>query len=182
MRWVACFVLFVLLSVPGFAQDLPVPPPAAAPAEDGQWTSPAKNFANTRYSGLDEINTGNVGQLQVAFSFSMGVNRGQESAPLVVGSTLYVVAPFPNYLFALDLTKPGAPLKWRYDPKPDASAQGVACCDVVNRGPTFADGKLFYVTLDNHVAAVDAASGQEVWKVQLGDINRGESMTLSPLV
>jgi alcohol dehydrogenase (cytochrome c) len=182
MRQVILALPFVLACVPALAQGLPTPPAAAAPAEDGQWTSPAKNAANTRFSGLDEINTGNVGRLQVAFSFSMGVDRGQESAPLVVDDTLYVVSPFPNYLYALDLTRPGAPLKWKYDPKPDGSAQGVACCDVVNRGPTFDDGKLFYVTLDDHVVAVDAASGSEVWKVELGDINKGETMTMAPLV
>jgi len=179
-------VLFLLFAVLGClsanAQTLPVPPAAAAPAEDGQWPSPAKNYASTRFSGLDEITPGNVGKLLVAFSFSMGVNRGQESSPLVVDGTLYVLSPFPHYLYALDLTKPGAPQKWKYDPKPDGSAQGVACCDVVNRGPTFADGKLFFTTLDDHVVAVDAASGAEVWKVKLGDINKGETMTMAPLV
>lgn len=183
MRRIAFLIAaLALLGEAASARDLPAPPSGAAPAEDGQWASPAKNYANTRFSGLDEIDTSNVGKLQVAFSFSMGIDRGQESAPLVVADTLYVVSPYPNYLYALDLTKPGAPLKWKYDPKPDASAQGVACCDVVNRGPTFADGKLFYVTLDDHVVAVDAASGGEVWKVKLGDINKGETMTMAPLV
>jgi alcohol dehydrogenase (cytochrome c) len=162
------------------AQD--VGAPAFVPAEDGQWSSPAKNFASTRYSGLDEINAGNVGRLQVAFSFATGVNRGQESAPLVVGSTMYVLTPYPNILYALDLSRPGAPLKWQYNPKVDASAQGVACCDVVNRGPTYDSGKLFFTTLDANVVAVDAATGAQVWKVKLGDINRGETMTMAPLV
>nr|WP_222184594.1 hypothetical protein [Geminicoccus harenae] len=67
---------------------LPVPPAPAAPPDDGQWTAPAKNHANTRYSELDEIDTGNVARLTVAFTFSTGVNRGQESAPLVVGGTM----------------------------------------------------------------------------------------------
>lgn len=93
------------------AQTLPAPPPAAFPPEDGQWTTPAKDFASTRFSGLDEINVGNVRNLQVAFAFSTGVNRGQEAPPLMVGSTLYVLTPYPNILYALDLTKPGAPMK-----------------------------------------------------------------------
>ena len=136
----------------------------------------------TRYSDLAEINTENVKNLQVAFTFSTGVNRGQESAPLVVGSTMYVLSPYPNILYALDLTKPGAPLKWQYNPKPDAAAQGVACCDVVNRGPTFANGRIFFTTLDGHVVAVNAETGEEVWKTKLGDINIGETMTMAPLV
>ncbi|WP_159716201.1 methanol/ethanol family PQQ-dependent dehydrogenase [Geminicoccus flavidas] len=161
---------------------MPVPPASAAPPDDGQWTAPAKNHANTRYSELDEIDTGNVARLTVAFTFSTGVNRGQESAPLVVGDTMYLVTPYPNILYALDLTKPGAPMKWRYEPKPAAAAQGVACCDVVNRGPTYADGRIFYTTLDGHVVAVDAATGGEVWKVRVGDINTGETLTMAPLV
>ena len=157
------------------------PPASAAPAEDGQWTMPAKNYASTRYSELAEINTDNVQTLQVEFTFSLGVNKGQESAPLVVGGTMYVVSPYPNILYALDLTQPGAPPKWQYNPLPAASAQGVACCDVVNRGPTYADGKVFITTLDAHAAAIDAETGQEVWKTKLGDINMGETMTMAPL-
>jgi len=142
---------------------------------------PAKNYASTRYSELDEINAGNVATLQVAFTFSLGVDRGQEAAPLVVGDTLYVVSPYPNILYALDLTQGGA-LKWQYNPKPASAAQGVACCDVVNRGAAFFDGKIFYNTLDGSTVAVDAATGKEVWKTQLGDINIGETMTMAPLV
>jgi lanthanide-dependent methanol dehydrogenase len=180
-------VYLVLAGAPAVAQQqatqiIPTPPSTAAPSDDGQWTMPAKNFASTRYSGLDEINTETVRNLQVAFTFSTGVNRGQEAAPLVVGSTMYVLSPYPNILYALDLTQPGAPLKWQYNPKPASAAQGVACCDVVNRGPTFAQGKVYFNTLDNHTVAVDAESGQEVWKEKLGDINTGETMTMAPLV
>ena len=176
-------LIAVLVATPALAQSDQVQVPAsAAPAEDGQWPIPAKNYASTRYSGLDEINAGNVGKLQVAFSFATGVNRGQESAPIVVGNTMYLVTPYPNILYALDLTKPGAPVKWQYNPEPDSSSQGVACCDVVNRGPTFDSGKIFMVTLDDHVVAVDAATGQPAWNVKLGDINKGETMTMAPLV
>lgn len=178
----ALLALFFALAANGQEPGAIVPPPAAAPPEDGQWTMPAKNLASTRFSGLDEINTGNVSRLQVAFSFSTGVNRGQEAAPIVVGDTMYVVTPFPNLLYALDLTRPGAPMKWRYDPAPDPASQGVACCDTVNRGPVFADGRIHYVTLDSHVVGVDAETGKELWKVKLGDINKGETMTMAPLV
>jgi len=158
------------------------PPPSAAPAEDGQWTMPSKNYASTRYSGLDEINAGNIKTLGVAFTFSTGVNKGQESAPLVVGSTMFVLTPYPNILYALDLAKPGAPIRWSYQPKPEAASQGVACCDVVNRGPTFDNGRVFFVTLDAHVIAVNAATGAEDWNTKVGDINIGETMTMAPLV
>ncbi|MFL5076750.1 MAG: methanol/ethanol family PQQ-dependent dehydrogenase [Microvirga sp.] len=167
---------------PASSGPMPAPPASAAPAEDGQWTMPAKNYASTRYSELAEINADNVGKLQVAFTFSTGVNRGQEAAPIVVGGTMYVLSPYPNILYALDLTKDGAPLKWKYEPKPEAAAQGVACCDVVNRGPIFSGGKIFYNTLDGNTVAVDAETGKEAWKTKVGDINIGETMTMAPLV
>jgi lanthanide-dependent methanol dehydrogenase len=154
---------------------------AGSGTDDGQWTMPAKTYAATRYSELEQINTGNVSALRLAWTFSTGVLKGHEAAPLVVGDTMYVVTPYPNVLYALDLRQAGA-LKWTYKPKPVAAAQGVACCDVVNRGAAYADGRIFYNTLDNHTVAVDAGSGREVWNTQVGDINHGESMTMAPLV
>ena len=149
--------------------------------EDGQWTMPAKNYASTRFSGLEEINAANVRDLKVAWTFSTGVNRGQEAAPIVVGDTMYVVTPYPNILYALDLRQGGS-VKWKYEPAPSSSAQGVACCDTVNRGAVFHEGRVFYNTLDAHTVAVDAATGKEIWKTKLGDIIRGETMTMAPLV
>lgn len=156
--------------------------PAFAATSAGEWQIPPLNSASTRYSPLDAINTTNVSSLGVAYTFSTGVNRGQESIPLVVDSTLYVVAPYPNTVFALDLTKPGAPMKWRYDPDPSAAAQGVACCDVVNRGPAYSDGKIIFNTLDAHTIALDAQTGAVVWKTKMGEITRGETMTMAPMV
>lgn len=152
-----------------------------APPEDGQWAMPSKDYASTRYSGLNDINTGNVQNLKLAWTFDTGVPRGQEAAPIVVGDTMYIVTPFPNYLYALDLKQQGA-IKWTYRPPVESAAQGVACCDVVNRGAVFYNGRLYMNTLDNQTAAVDAATGKEVWRVKLGDIGKGETMTMAPLV
>ena len=155
---------------------------ADADADDGQWVRPAKDYASTRYSGLTQITADNVGNLALAWTFPTGILRGQEAAPLVVGTTMYLVTPYPNILYALDLARPGTPPKWAYHPKPAPAAQGVACCDVVNRGAAFAAGKVIYSTLDVHTVAVDAETGREVWKTRLGDINRGETITMAPLV
>lgn len=146
------------------------------------WTMPAKDYASTRFSSLKQIDTQTITQLKPAFTFPIEVKRGQESAPLVVNDTMYIVSPFPNYLYALDLKKPGANLKWKFDPKPDPAAPGVACCDLVNRGAAYADGRIFFNTLDNQTIAVDAESGKEIWRNKLGDIKSGESMTMAPLV
>jgi PQQ-dependent dehydrogenase (methanol/ethanol family) len=159
-----------------------VPAPAASPPDDGNWTMPGKDYASTRFSALNQINTANVGRLQVAFTFSTGTTEGFEAPPLVVNDTMYVVAPWPNNVFALDLTKPGAPPKWIYEPKPAAAAKGVACCGPVNRGAFYYQGKLFMNLLDNHTVAVDAATGKELWRTKLGDINMGQTMTMAPLV
>jgi PQQ-dependent dehydrogenase (methanol/ethanol family) len=164
-----------------------VPATAALPQsdqsepEDGQWTMPAKNYASTRFSGLDEINASNVANLNVAWTFSTGIDRGQEAAPIVVGDSMYIVTPFPNILYALDLKNSGA-LKWKYEPQPESAAQGVACCDTVNRGAVYSNGKIFMNTLDGQTIAVDAATGKQIWKVKLGNINLGESITMAPLV
>jgi len=161
----------------------PPPVPNQPPhEEDGQWTMPAKNHASTRFSGLTEINVDNARTMRLAWTFSTGVLRGHEAAPIIVGSTMYIVTPYPNILYALDLKETGAPVKWKYEPKPAAAAQGVACCDVVNRGGVHDEGRFYFNTLDGHAVAVDAETGAEVWKVKLGEINKGETITMAPLV
>ena len=152
------------------------------PDASGDWVRPAKDFASTRFSDLDEITPETVKQLGVKVTFSTGYTRGHEAAPLVVQGTMYLVTPFPNVLYALDLTRPGAPMKWKYEPRPLAAAQGVACCDVINRGAVYADGAIFFNTLDGRTISLDAATGQERWSVALGDINTGETITMAPLV
>ena len=142
----------------------------------------ARDFANTRYSPLNEINADNVSTLQLAWTFDNGVPQGQEGSPLVAGNTMYVVTPFPNVAYALDLTKPGAPIKWKFEPHPSPTAAGKACCDVVNRGWTLADGKLIYNLLDDHTVAVDTATGKEVWRTQLENVENGPTMTMAPIV
>src|SRR5438093_3372301 len=113
-------------------------------AKPEQWVLQTGDYANQRYSKLAQINRDNVKNLKVAWTFSTGVLRGHEGAPLVVGDTMYLVTPFPNIVYALDLTKPGPALKWKYEPKQDSNVIPIACCDVVNRGVAYADGKIFF--------------------------------------
>ena len=150
--------------------------------DDGQWVRATKDYANTRYSTLDQINTGNVGALKVAWTFDTGIARGQEAAPIVANNMMYVVSPWPNKLFALDLSKPGGALKWTFEPNPSRAAKGSACCDWVNRGAVFADDKVIYNTLDGYTVAVDANLGKLLWRTHLADITKGETMTMAPMV
>ncbi|HEY0313964.1 MAG TPA: PQQ-dependent dehydrogenase, methanol/ethanol family [Allosphingosinicella sp.] len=158
-----------------------IPAAAASPPEDGQWTMPSKNPASTRYSGLDEVRRENVDQLKEAFSFDTLNRKGQEAAPIVVGSTMYITTPFPNQIWALDLANGGKP-KWVFRPHPEKASQGIACCDVVNRGAMYANGRLYFTTLDGNVFAIDAGDGHQVWRAKLAEIAKGETITMSPLV
>ena len=154
----------------------------AGPAEDGQWTMPAKNYAATRYSGLTQINAQNARSLHPVWTFSTGVLAGHEGQPLVVGETMYVVTPWPNVLYAFDLRKEGYPLRWKYRPDVSSNALGVACCDAVNRGAFYLDGRIVYNLLDGHTVAVDARSGKELWKTTIADMGNGETVTMAPVV
>ncbi|MGN6451664.1 MAG: PQQ-dependent dehydrogenase, methanol/ethanol family [Steroidobacteraceae bacterium] len=154
----------------------------AARAEDGQWTMPAKDYAGTRYSTLAEITAQNARSLHPVWTFSTGVLGGHEGQPLVVGDTMYVVTPWPNVLYAFDLTHEGYPLRWKYRPEVSANAIGASCCDTVNRGAFYAEGKIIYNLLDGHTVAVDARTGREVWKTQIADVGNGETTTMAPLV
>src|SRR5580692_8065198 len=145
-------------------------------ADPNQWVMPAGNFANTRYSELKQINTENVHKIAPAWTFSTGVLRGHEGAPLVVGDIMYVHAPFPNTVFALDLNNDGKIL-WRYDPKQDPNVIPVMCCDTVNRGLAYADGKVFLHQADTTIVALDAKTGKVVWSVVNGDPKKGETNT-----
>jgi PQQ-dependent dehydrogenase (methanol/ethanol family) len=139
------------------------------------WAVQAGNFANHRYSELKQINKDNVKNLQVAWTFSTGVLRGHEGGPLVIGDVMYLHSPFPNKVFAINLDDKS--LIWKYEPKQDPSVISVMCCDTVNRGLAYADGKIILQQADTTLVALDAKTGQEVWKVVNGDPKKGETNT-----
>jgi lanthanide-dependent methanol dehydrogenase len=141
-----------------------------------EWVLPAGDFANTRYSQLAQINKDNVRDLQVAWTFSTGVLRGHEGGPLVIGDVMYINTPFPNIVYALDLNDEGRVI-WKYEPKQDPDTIPVMCCDTVNRGVSYADGKIIMHQADTTVVALDAKTGEEVWKVVNGDPKKGETGT-----
>ena len=146
-----------------------------------QWVTPAKDFAGTRFSELKQITSDNVHKLAPVWTFSTGVLRGHEGAPLVVRDVMYVHAPFPNTVFALDLNNDGKIL-WKYEPKQDPNVIPVMCCDTVNRGLAYGDGKIFLHQADTTLVALDAKSGKVVWSVKDGDPSKGETGTDAPFV
>jgi lanthanide-dependent methanol dehydrogenase len=152
----------------------------AAMAKSSNWASQAGDHANQRYSELKQINASNVGKMQVAWTMSTGVLRGHEGSPLVIGDTMYVHSPFPNKVFAVDIET--QTIKWKYEPKQDASVIPVMCCDTVNRGVAYGDGKIFLQQADTTLVALDAASGKVVWSVKNGNPKVGETNTNAPHV
>jgi lanthanide-dependent methanol dehydrogenase len=145
------------------------------------WVMPTGDYANQRYSKLNQINAQNVGRLQVAWTFSTGVLRGHEGGPLVIGDVMYVHGPFPNPVFALDLNN-DAKILWKYEPKQDPNVIPVMCCDTVNRGLAYADGKIFLHQADTTLVALDAKDGKVVWQVKNGDPAKGDTGTSAPMV
>ena len=146
-----------------------------------QWVMPTGDYGNHRYSTLKQINAQNVKDLHPVWSFSTGVLRGHEGGPLIIGDTMYVHTPFPNKVFALDLNDSGK-IIWQYEPKQDPNVIPVMCCDTVNRGVAYGDGKIILAQADASVVALDAKTGKELWKIANGDPKKGETMTSAPMI
>ena len=152
------------------------------PGPPGEWPMPGGDYSNSRYSELDDITALNVKGLHVAWAFSTGTLRGHEGQPLVIDNTMYVITPYPNVAYAIDLKAAGQPLKWRFRPENAQAAAGRACCDIVNRGAAFYEGLLIYNLLDGHTVAVEAKTGQQIWKTRMGDLSLGETITMAPII
>ena len=147
-----------------------------------QWVSPTGDYFNQRHSALKQINADNVGKIQLAWQFSTGVLRGHEGAPLVVGDVMYLHTPFPNIVYALDLKDPSHQILWKYEPKQDPSVVPVMCCDTVNRGLAYGDGKIILAQADTTLVALDAKTGKVAWSVKNGDPAKGQTSTAAPHV
>jgi lanthanide-dependent methanol dehydrogenase len=151
-----------------------------AMSNPANWASQAGDYANHRHSTLSQINEGNVGRLQIAWTISSGVLRGHEGSPLVIGDTLYMQTPFPNNVYAIDLKD--QTFKWKYEPRQEDGVVPVMCCDTVNRGLAYGDGKILLQQADTTLVALDAQTGQVIWSVKNGDPKKGETNTNAPHV
>ncbi|WP_025771113.1 methanol/ethanol family PQQ-dependent dehydrogenase [Thioalkalivibrio sp. HK1] len=179
MKYVAAGTLGALVALP-----------AAISANDdvmsitsnpNNWAMWSRTYDGTRYSPLAQINKENVGDLQVAWTFSTGVLRGHEGGPLVIGDTMWIHTPFPNKVFSINLADQS--INWIYEPKQDAAATiPVMCCDTVSRGLAYAEGKIFLQQADTTLVALDARTGKKIWSVVNGDPKKGETNTNAPIV
>src|SRR3712207_108421 len=148
---------------------------------------PTGNYANHRFSELNQINRDSVRNLRPVWQFSTGVLRGHEGGPLVIGDVMYVHTPFPNNVYALDLKEPGRKI-WEYTPVQDESVIPVMCCDTVNRGVAYAPAegdqpaKILISLADTRLVALNAETGEVLWEATNGDPSRAETSTAAPLV
>ena len=149
-------------------------------AKSSNWATQAGDYANHRYSDLKQIDSSNVGQLQVAWTMSTGVLRGHEGSPLVIGDTLYLHTPFPNNVYAVNLKDQS--FKWKYEPKQNTDVVPVMCCDTVNRGLAYGNGKILLQQADTTLVALDANTGKVLWTAKNGDPKIGETNTNAPHV
>ncbi|HEX3123756.1 MAG TPA: PQQ-binding-like beta-propeller repeat protein, partial [Rhodanobacteraceae bacterium] len=163
--------------------------------DPNQWGAPAGDLNQTRYSALKDINAGNVKDLQMSWAQSTGALRGHEGQPLVINDVggkpmMFFISGCPdmskcNIVQALDLSNPDQPVQvWHYMKTSgrDESAVPRACCDTVNRGGSYADGKFVFGTLDGYVIALDAATGKEAWVVKHAHPDKGETITPAPII
>ena len=145
------------------------------------WAMWGRTYDGARYSPLAQINNSNVGDLQVAWTFSTGVLRGHEGGPLVIGDTMWIHTPFPNKVFSINLADQS--INWSYVPKQDGAATiPVMCCDTVYRGLAYAEGKIFLQQADTTLVALDAKTGKVIWKTVNGNPAVGSTNTNAPIV
>jgi alcohol dehydrogenase (cytochrome c) len=162
-------------------------------APEGEWHMTGRDYSLQRYSPLKQITASNVAELRPVWSFSTGTLRGHEGNALVVGNVMYIHSSFPNIVYALDLSKPGAPQIWKHVPNQSPDAIPIACCDLVNRGLAYhPSGKIFIQLLQGELLALDAKTGKELWKAKHPDksgagveatgYKQGATMTNAPIV
>lgn len=149
-------------------------------AKTPDWPSYGLDYAETRFSKLDQINAGNVKDLGLAWSYNLESTRGVEATPLVVDGIMYVSASW-SVVHAIDV-RTGKKI-WSFDPKVDKSKGFKGCCDVVNRGVALYQGKVFVGAYDGRLIALDAATGQSVWeKDTIVDRSKSYTITGAPRV
>lgn len=164
-------------SEPGFAAVDTARISSASAGEE--WLSYGGTYDEQRHSGLSAIDTSNVGELGVAWTYDLGTNRGVESTPIVVDGVMYVTSAW-SVVYALD-ARTGEEL-WVYDPDVDRAVGVKACCDVVNRGVAVYDGKIFVGVIDGRLEALNAETGEVVWSKVTVDQSKPYTITGAPRV
>jgi quinohemoprotein ethanol dehydrogenase len=144
-----------------------------------EWLTYGRDYSETRFSPLDQINTDTVDRLGVAWHYDTGSLRGLEATPLVHDGVLYATTSWSN-VFALDAVS-GEEI-WRWDAQADRIRGALACCDAVNRGVAIYEGRIYVGIIDGRLAALDAATGAPIWDVQTTPTDKPYTITGAPRV
>jgi len=134
----------------------------AADENPGDWLTYGRNYAEDRYSTLDQIHQGNLDELGLAWTIELPSTRGVQATPIVVDGIMYFTGPW-SVLYAVDVRK-GETI-WTYDPDVPRAKAADMCCGVVNRGVAIYKGNLFLGTMDGRLQSIDAATGKLNWSV-----------------
>src|SRR5262245_13248417 len=151
----------------------------AADADPNGWITHGRDYAEQRFSPLDQVNDGNAARLVRVWSFETGLARGHEATPLVVDGVMYLTGSW-SVVFALD-ARTGKEL-WRYDPEVPKQVGVKTCCDVVNRGVAVYRCRVYVGALDGRLIALDAATGKPVWEVVTVDQSKDYTITGAPRI
>jgi len=176
-RWLAAGAALVTLAAPpAMAQS------AAALKADattpGDILTYGMGYSNQRYSPLKQINTTNAGKLVPKWSYSLNNPQGQESQPIVHEGVMYVT----THSATVAINPLTGKQIWKADIELPQDVFKYACCGILNRGAAIYEGKLYRVTLDAHVIALDAKTGKQLWKSKAADYQDGHAMTSAPLI
>ncbi|MCG8424428.1 MAG: PQQ-dependent dehydrogenase, methanol/ethanol family [Proteobacteria bacterium] len=150
-----------------------------ADAQPHNWMSHGRDYAEQRFSPLDQVNRDNVGTLGLAWYYDIEVERGMEATPLVIDGRMYTTSGW-SIVYALD-ARTGKQL-WVYDPQVPRDWARRACCDVVNRGVAAWGDKVYVGTIDGRLVALDAATGHVAWDVRTTDASKPYTITGAPRV
>lgn len=174
-RRVSLLVALVLLACAAVPQAAEPARQNHAESDQDNWLTYGHGFGNQRYSELTDINIDNVAKLKPAWIVQTGIVGTFPTNPLVVDGVMYISTPF-NHVIALDAAT-GAE-KWRYTHKPSTDK---LCCGSHNRGVAWGEGRLFMITADARLIALDAADGKPVWDIPVVDPMTGNDDDLAAI-
>jgi alcohol dehydrogenase (cytochrome c) len=177
-RWLAAGTTLVALTAPLTLNAQTLADLKADATTPGDVLTYGMGYNNQRYSALKQINTSTVDKLTPMWSYSLNNPQGQESQPIIHNGVMYVTTH--SATMAIDPIT-GKQL-WKADVELPQDVFKYACCGILNRGAAIFDGKIYRVTLDAQVIALDAKTGKQLWKSKAADYQDGHAMTSAPLI
>ncbi len=178
LRW-KTLLLALMASATALAAPVDQQRLRSAAEDSANWLTHGRDWQESRFSPLAQINTGNVRELGLAWYADLPDTRGLQATPLVADGVMYMTGNW-NVTRAFDAAT--GTLLWEYDPGVDRKRAKLFCCGVVNRGVALWDDMVILGTLDGFLVAVDRATGDERWRTLTIDQSKNYSITGAPRV